>query len=60
MSTRKVKFNYQVVMDICMVAIIGLFSIGGQRYQIKEFDYLLFTAEFVWVFRSIRLIFRTA
>ena len=60
MTTRKVKFNYQVMMDIFTVGVIGLFSIGGQRYQVKEFDYLLYLAEFVWVFRSIRLIFRTA
>ena len=60
MSTRKVKFNYQVVMDIFMVAGIYLFSLDGQRYKIKEYDYLLYIAEFVWVFRSIRLIFRIA
>ena len=60
MTTRKVKFNYQVMMDMFIVSVICLFSIGGQRYQVKEFDFLLYLAEFIWVFRSIRLILRAA
>ena len=59
MTTRKVKSNYQVMMDMFMVSAICLFSIGGQRYQEKEFDFLLYLAELIWVFRSIRLILRT-
>ena len=45
-------------MDMFVVTSIGLFSLGGQRFQLKEFDYLLYAAEFIWVFRSIRSIFR--
>ena len=58
MSTRKVKFNYQVLMDIFVVGTIALFSLGGERYALKEFDFLLDLGEFVWVFRSIRSILR--
>ena len=60
MSTRKVKFNYQVLMDIFVVGTIALFSLGGERYALKEFDFLLDLGEFVWVFRSIRSILRIA
>ena len=60
MSTRKVKFNYQVLMDIFVVGTIALFSLGGERYALKEFDFLLELGEFVWVFRSIRSILRIA
>lgn len=60
MSTRKVKFNYQVLMDIFVVGTIALFSLGGERYALKEFDFLLDFAEFVWVFRSLRSILRIA
>ena len=60
MSTRKVKFNYQVLMDIYVVGTIALFSLAGERYALKEIDFLLEMAEFVWVFRSIRTILRIA
>lgn len=60
MSTRKVKFNYQVLMDIFVVGTIALFSLAGERYALKEIDFLLEMAEFVWVFRSIRTILRIA
>ena len=47
-------------MDIFVVATIALFSLGGERYALKEFDFLLDLGEFVWVFRSIRSILRIA
>ena len=43
-----------------VVGTIGLFSLGGQRYALKEFDYLLDAALFIWGFRSIRSILRIA
>ena len=50
----------KVLMDMFVVGTIGLFSLGGQRYALKEFDYLLDAALFIWGFRSIRSILRIA